>query len=425
MSTTPAPRLSTNENVLVTLMFFAAGIVFLDRFGIAFAFPFIGPDLHLNNAQLGLSISATAFAWAISSILFSIISDRLGGRKKVIIVTSLIVFSLATGLTGLAHGFGSLIAIRILIGFAEGPALPLIQSAVVAASSEHRRGRNLGIVIAGTGLIGGALPPVLVGLLAGSIGWRSTFPLIAIPGLIIAALVAVFMKEDRSHHTAGDKFSLFAFKQALANRNVVLAVIGAICLIGYTITLAAFAPLFLSKSHTFGPGRAALILTLFGLAGAVSNIVMPSLSDRIGRKPAFLISALGAVLIPIVYIAGQNRFPLLFLAVLLGIAASGALTIMMYVIPGESVPRALAASTFAVLIAVGETLGGTAGPAIGGALADRYGLAAALVFCAALAAVSLLAGLFVRETHGRDRRGAHQEEAMDVVAEELPQIELR
>ena len=425
MNTAPASRPQTGENLLVTIMFFAAGIVFLDRFGIAYAFPFIGPELKLDNAQLGLSISATAFAWAVSSILFSIISDRLGGRKKVIIVTSLIVFSLATGLTGLAQGFGSLIAIRVLIGFAEGPALPLIQSAVVAASSEHRRGRNLGIVIAGTGLIGGALPPILVGLLAGSIGWRPTFAFIAVPGLIIAVLVAVFMKEGRNQSITGNKFSLSAFRQALANRNVILGFIGAICLIGYTITLSAFVPLFLSKSQTFGPGQAALILTLVGLAGAVANLVMPSLSDSIGRKPAFLLAAAGAILVPIIYILGQNQFPVLFLTVLLTLVGSGALTIIMYVIPGESVPRALAASTFAVLIAAGETLGGTAGPAVGGALADRYGLAGALVFCAVLAAVSLIAGLFLRETHGPSWRDAHQRQAMEVAAEELPHTKLR
>jgi predicted MFS family arabinose efflux permease len=425
MSTAPAPPGATSENLLVTLMFFAAGIVFLDRFGIAYAFPFIGPDLDLNNVQLGLSISVTAFAWAISSIVFSVISDRLGGRKKLIIVTSLVVFSLATGLTGLVHSFGALLAVRALIGFAEGPALPLIQSAVVAASSEHRRGRNLGIVIAGTGFIGTALPPVLVGLLSGAIGWRPTFALIAVPGLIIAGLVAVFMKEDRSHPSAQSRLSFAGFRQALANRNVILAFIGAICLIAYAITTGAFVPLFLSKSQAFGPGEAALILTLSGLAGAASNFLMPSLSDRIGRKAAFLATALCAVLLPLIYIAGQNNLSILFLAVVFGLAANGALTIIMYVIPGESVPLALAATTFAILIAVGETIGGTAGPAIGGALADQFGLSAALIFCAALAAVSFLAGLFLRETHGRRARAAHQHHAMDIVAEEMPATEVR
>src|SRR5437868_8480488 len=214
------------QNTLVAIMFFAAGIVFLDRFGITFLFPQIGGDLHLNNSQLGSLVSVTAVSWAISSLIFSVLSDRFGGRTKWMIVTSLILFSSAVCLIGLAPNYGTMLLLRAIIGFCEGPALPLIQGAVARASSPERRGRNMGIVIAGTLLIGSALAPSIMIGLATALSWRLAFPLVAVPGFVVAVLVAVFMREDRSASADTHRIKARDFRIVLANRNVPLALVG-------------------------------------------------------------------------------------------------------------------------------------------------------------------------------------------------------
>lgn len=394
---TGVPR--SRENALVTIMFFAAGIVFLDRFGIAFAFPYIGPDLQLSNTQLGLAMSVTALSWALSSIVLSLVSDRLlGGRKKTIIVVSLVAFSLATAAVGLAENLAQLLIIRAVIGLAEGPALPLIQSAVTAASSTHRRGRNLGIVIAGTAIIGHAVPPLLVVALAETIGWRLVFPISGAPGLVIAALVVVFMKESRTVGAAPERLAWTEVGRAIASRNVVLCLIASVAMIGFVLAFTSFAPLYLAENSTLPPASVALVLSLFGLGGALGNIVAPSWSDRLGRRPVFLLATGCVTLIPIAVLLLHDRFVPLLVIVALQLLAGGALVIGTYVIPGESVPAPLAATTFAVLIAAGEVVGGSGAPAVGGVLADSFGLGAALWFCAGLGALGLVTGLFLTET---------------------------
>ena len=84
------------ENLLVTVLCLAAGLVFLDRFGIAFTFPFMKDELGLAYTQLGLLMAVTAWAWAVSGILVSFLSDYLGGRSRVFIVGAIFLFSLTT-----------------------------------------------------------------------------------------------------------------------------------------------------------------------------------------------------------------------------------------------------------------------------------------------------------------------------------------
>ncbi|MFB7087832.1 MFS transporter [Streptomyces sp. NPDC056296] len=413
----------SRENTLVTIMFFAAGIAFLDRFGIAYAFPYIGPDLQLDNTQLGWTMSITALCWAVSSIVFSLFSDRLlGGRKKTIIVTSLVLFSLAAGAVGLAQNFTQLLVIRGIIGALEGPVLPLIQSAVAAASSEHRRGRNLGIVIAGTAIIGSALPPILVVSLSESLGWRAVFPLSAAPGLVIALLVAIFMKESRSTADAPEKPAWRDVGRVLVSRNVLLCGVAAVALIGFTLAFTSFAPLYLAQNSVLSSGTIATVLSLFGLGGALGCVIAPSWSDRLGRKPVFLLASLCTALVPIaILLLHDHAVPLLF-SVLLQLLAAGALVIAVYAIPGESVPAPLAATTFAVLIALSEILGGGLAPAVAGALADGFGLSAAMWFCAGLGGLSLVAGMFVKETRPRRTRPDTAQEPL-ALAEESPPLE--
>ncbi|MCL6627900.1 MAG: MFS transporter, partial [Alicyclobacillus shizuokensis] len=63
------------ENFIVTAMFFTYGFVMMDRLSITFLFPFMAPALKLSEAQMGLSVSILSICWAISSWLFSSLSD--------------------------------------------------------------------------------------------------------------------------------------------------------------------------------------------------------------------------------------------------------------------------------------------------------------------------------------------------------------
>lgn len=404
-----------HENSLVAIMFFAAGIVFLDRFGISYLFPQIGPEFGLSNSQLGALFAITALTWALSSLIFSILSDRLGGLNKPIVVASLVLFSVAVGFIGLAPNFGVLLVLRAVIGFCEGPALPLMLGLVAQRSTPERRGRNMGIVIAGTAVIGGALTPSIMVGLATAFGWRLAFPLVAVPGLLIALVVAVFV---RPNPRPADGVPVKRLRAAdvrvlFRNRNILLTLVGSIVCIGYTIGFLGFAPTFLA-SRQLTPASATLVLTAYGILAAIGNLLAPLASDWIGRKPALLIAAVCSALVPLSYVLFAHDVPVLLLSLVTVLMAGGALGLVTYVIPGESVPARLMATAFALELAVGEIVGGVLGPQIGGAIADAtHDLADAMYFYAAVPVVLVIVTVFLRET--APRRTARSRSALDVI----------
>jgi MFS family permease len=105
-------------------------------------------------------------------------SDSVG-RRKPFLLAFMVIFSFCSVLSGLAAGFGTLFASRLVMGAVEGPFLPICLAIIAAASVQSRRGLNVGIVqnLFGS-LIGTAIAPLVLVALAtrGAGAPRSTSP---------------------------------------------------------------------------------------------------------------------------------------------------------------------------------------------------------------------------------------------------------
>ena len=389
------------QNAIVGLLAVSAGLVFLDRFGISFLFPQIRSDLGLSNTQLGSLMGITSLTWAISSIVVCAISDALGGKAKLFIVSSMIVFSLATGLIGVAGSFTTLLLLRALMGVFEGPVIPLIQSHILQVSSPSRLGTNMGAIFSVVGLLGMALPPALMTWLAGFFGWRLAFIYLTVPGLLLALMVGLLMRTDRS--VLSDRRASENLREALAwlcRYDIALALFGSIATLAYGITFTSFVPLELSVMPGMSIGERTLILTLLGLVSAIGTVAAPALSDRLGRKPCLLAAAACQALVPVGIILIPVSTIFLPLTVLLQFAAGGTTTIMVFVIPGDILPAKVAATVFALLVSIGELAGGATGPTLAGLLADRFGAMSSMWFCLGLGVLTLVISLAVRRPQG-------------------------
>jgi MFS family permease len=158
-----------------------AFITYMDRVCISVTAPAIQRDLHLSPVQMGFVFSAFTAAYALFEIPTGWWADRRGSRH----VLSRIVlwWSSFTALTGLAAGFHSLVVVRALFGAGEAGAWPTVARALARWFPVQERGSAQGIFFMGAHL-GGGLTPLLVAVLAARVGWRATFPLLSIFGVL-------------------------------------------------------------------------------------------------------------------------------------------------------------------------------------------------------------------------------------------------
>lgn len=388
------------EAGLVALLFLTWGTVFLDRMSLLYLAPFIAPDLRLSHAQVGQLVSALAIAWALSNLIFGALSDRIGRRP--VLIPAVFLFSVLSWLSGIVRSFGELFLVRTLMGLAEGPAWPTITATVEASSPPNRRGRNVGIVVSAAGLVGLAIAPVLATQVAAHFGWRGAFFVAGVPGVLLGILLWRYVREPEqnadgaSHH----KPSWKEYLSLLRYRNIWLCCLASAGFMTWLFVMNAFAPLYITQVSRHSATVAGLVLGASGLGAFLWGWIFPWISDHTGRKPALLVAALLSAVVPLTYqVSFLVAHPwLMATAGFIANGGQGIATLVLVLIPTESVSTQLAGTAIGLATLVGEIFGGTLAPAIAGAVADRHGLTAPLWIAAGGAIAVFLAGLFMRET---------------------------
>lgn len=294
------------------------------------------------------------------------------------------------------------------MGLAEGPCWSIMTALIEESSTPTRRGRNIGIVVSAGALVGLAVAPVLTTQIAARFGWRWAFFVAGAPGILMGLLIWKFVKEPKHEATDGrepqtethhrvklkDHFSILRY------RNIWLCCAGAAGFISWLFLSNVFAPLYITEVAHQAPTTAGFLLGATGLGSFILGFLLPSLSDRLGRKPVLLAMAAMSALVPLVLlIQPLYAYPWLLAAILLLTnAGQGMPTLVMVLIPTESVPPQFAATSIGLATLVGEIVGATIAPTLGGALAESHGLGITLLMAAGGTAIVFLSALFLKET---------------------------
>ncbi|WP_447650578.1 MFS transporter [Pseudomonas abietaniphila] len=389
----------------VAMLALGFGLVGLDRFIILPLFPVMMPDLGLNYQDLGNISAVLAIAWGISSIFMGRLSDRIGRRK--VLIPAVLLFSLLAGVSGLAGGVGMLLLIRAVMGISEGAFTPTAIAATSEASHPSRMGMNIGIQQAFFPILGlGVAPIIATQLLLVLPSWRWVFLIVSLPGFVLAWFLYRYLKETRAPQAvAAEDAQNGNWLAALRYRNVPLNIIGMFCMLTSLFVVSVMMPNYLTDYLKLSVQQMGFVMSAIGLGGFLGQLIMPALSDRIGRKTVVIISflATGLSLWLMIHTGAEpvKLFILLFLTTFFNFSM-----ICMTVGPltSESVPTALTSTATGLVVGIGEIFGGGVAPAIAGFIAQNHGIENTLYLALGGVGLGLVVALALKETaSGRQR----------------------
>jgi predicted MFS family arabinose efflux permease len=390
-------KLFSYENSIVLLMALTFGCLFFDRLALNFLMPYVAKDLALSNTQIGLLAGGLSLTWAFSSY-FSTVWAEANNRKKVVFVMAVFVFSICSFGSGLATSFVTLLLARLIMGFAEGPVIPLAQNFVERESSPNRLGLNAGVLQGfGSALCGSILAPVLLVQIAENMGWRNAFFVAGAPGLLFGLLAWFVIRKSTAERAGKREESALNVSELLHYNNIRWGILATCCVFGWWFATLPFITNYFVTAQGMTADKMAKTMGLLGVSGLLSSIIVPALSDRIGRKPVLLLFCGVGVLYPfaVYFLAGSAvQLPAMFLTYFM----MGLLPVVAAVIPSEAVPNHLKAKALGLTTAVGEIVGGVMVPALAGVLSDAVAPSAFLWVSSAMAVLGIFCISKLQET---------------------------
>jgi predicted MFS family arabinose efflux permease len=191
----PSPAsLSTREaGISLAILSVVYAVNMLDRQILSMLLVPIQQDLGVSDTALGF-LTGTSFAlfYATAGIPIARLADR--AVRIHIIAWGLMLWSAATAACGLARSFAHLALARILVGVGEAAGSPPAHSLISDYFPPAQRARSIAIYTMGAS-VGIGLGYALGGWLGDAIGWRMTFVVVGLPGLVLALVVRFGMRE--------------------------------------------------------------------------------------------------------------------------------------------------------------------------------------------------------------------------------------
>jgi ACS family glucarate transporter-like MFS transporter len=179
--------------VLISILFFHSVNTYMDRACIASAADHIIKDLSISKEMWGLILGIFAVGYALFQVPSGWIADRLGPRKALTIVVT--VWSAFTALTGMARNAIQMLILRFLFGVGEAGAFPGATQAFFRWLPVKERGLAHGINFSGSRL-GAAFSLFLMPWLIYRIGWRWTFAVNGLIGIIWATVWLIWFRDN-------------------------------------------------------------------------------------------------------------------------------------------------------------------------------------------------------------------------------------
>ena len=254
-------------------------------------------------------------------------------------------------------------AIRGLMGVAEGSFCPTSFAATADASHPRRRGLNLGLQQSGFALFA-ALSPIIATQLLGFVSWRWVFALVAVPGLILGAIMLFVIREPKVTKAVASEHAPASLGHVLKSRNILVAMAALCCAMTGVFVLGALLPLYLTDYLALGTQKMGLVVSAIGFGGFLGQFGLPGLSDLVGRRLASIVGFAGTAVMLYIF-RGLGPQPLALFGVLFvaSFFTLGLVSLLSGPVATEAAPIAVSTS-IGVVVGVGEIFGGGIAPAM-------------------------------------------------------------
>jgi MFS family permease len=263
---------------------------FLDRQILTILLEPIKQEFSLSDAQLGLLGGlAFAFFYTLLGIPIAMWADR--GIRKNIVALALLAWSAMTAASGLASSFGTLLLARIGVGIGEAGGSPPSHSLLSDYFPPSRRGFALGVYSAGIP-IGSSIGALTGGWVGAHFGWRTAFMVVGLPGILLALVVFLTLREPRRGQSdgvevVGDAESLGNVLRFLMRlRSFRHLAFAAALHAFYGYGAANFIPSFLARVHEVPLGQRGMLFAVILISGGIGNVAGGRLADLFGERDA-------------------------------------------------------------------------------------------------------------------------------------------
>jgi len=181
------PRLIRRAGVVFWLMFLINVVNYLDRFVAAAVGPTLKAEFQLRDDQIGILSTAFLLVYTVAGLPLGLLADRLSRAR--IVAVGVGIWSLFSGYTAFARGFGELFLSRVGVGIGESSYLPAGSALLSSYYPVKKRARIMSRWGSGQ-LVGVALAFIVTALLfqryPTDLAWRVAFFVTAVPGLFLA-----------------------------------------------------------------------------------------------------------------------------------------------------------------------------------------------------------------------------------------------
>ena len=284
---------------LVWLLAGATFLIFFQAYMVAPLIPRLSAAFGVTAQTIGLIVPAYLIPYGVSTLVFGVLSDRLGRRR--IMLVSLAAFIILTAVTAGARSVSELVVIRLVTGLGASGVVPLGLALIGQVYPYERRGRPLGWLF-GAMAGGAAFGSTFGALLEPWLGWRWIFVLVSALGAVMFVLLLPYrglLGEAPPTPTTTMMDVLRGYRSLLTigrgQRTYAYVLLNSIFHSGVFTWLG----LYFVQRHGLGEVGIGLALLGYGVPGFVLGPIIGRAADRWGRRwlvPAGLgIAALAAV----------------------------------------------------------------------------------------------------------------------------------